>query len=546
MRRPGRRRVEVRHGHARRHARRQRSRVVGDSGRRGGRRLWRRVCRPPQPVRLQLLDLLLRQGPAQIRHRPAGLEQNRRRAFRADEQELPFWRPPIAVSSAGTSVEPAADFRPREHALCPAPSAGGRRATSPRSTSPCSRDRPGSGSPAPCRPRRRGPASGSSGSASSPAAAPSADEAEDLIHVRQRPEVGSTGLSAHPGDQLREHERDDELALLVREVCEVHDRAARASPPASGGASPGRAAAPGPRPRTTARRRARSASGRAPSAPPAGRTCRPRTRRASAPVASAPTRSASRARGPAPPATHSRPGWPVERARGWKVDLLRSRPAEQARHGALDLVTERLGVGFPGERRRPQRPDHVQRDARCGSRRVGHEVCCSAQCCNALRADPARLEAFFQTTAVFAAKSSSERPSLRASSSFTHGRKLAADSSGNASMRLPMSPFGSSTRQGTPASSASSSRTTARPVFPGARHADDGSVRGQVAGLEREPVGRRLTGLRVEDETEVRVRHGADYDTSPRRPEGPRGLDAAILSRRSSGCQLARAAKRNG
>ena len=51
--------------------------------------------------------------------------------------------------------------------------------------------------------------------------------AEDLVHVRERAQVGRPRLAAHPGDELREDERDDELPLLLGEVREVDDRAAR-------------------------------------------------------------------------------------------------------------------------------------------------------------------------------------------------------------------------------------------------------------------------------------------------------------------------------
>ena len=71
-----------------------------------------------------------------------------------------------------------------------------------------------------------------------------------------------------------------------------------------------------------------------------------------------------------------------------------------------------------------------------------------------------------QLVAVFSASASTVMPSACASDAFTHGSKLAGARSGNVSARLPMSPFGSTISTGMPASSASSSRTTARPVLP--------------------------------------------------------------------------------
>ena len=50
--------------------------------------------------------------------------------------------------------------------------------------------------------------------------------AEDLVHVRERAQVGRSLLSSHPRHELREDERHDELPLLLGEVREVHDGAA--------------------------------------------------------------------------------------------------------------------------------------------------------------------------------------------------------------------------------------------------------------------------------------------------------------------------------
>ena len=44
------------------------------------------------------------------------------------------------------------------------------------------------------------------------------NEAEHLVHVHDDPEVGRARLLAHPCDELREHERHDELTLFVRQV----------------------------------------------------------------------------------------------------------------------------------------------------------------------------------------------------------------------------------------------------------------------------------------------------------------------------------------
>ncbi len=49
--------------------------------------------------------------------------------------------------------------------------------------------------------------------------------AHDLVEVDEHPQLVGAGLASHPGDQLGEHERDDELALLVGQVGEAHDGA---------------------------------------------------------------------------------------------------------------------------------------------------------------------------------------------------------------------------------------------------------------------------------------------------------------------------------
>ena len=52
-------------------------------------------------------------------------------------------------------------------------------------------------------------------------------EAQDLVEVDQRPQGVGAGLAAHPGDQLGQHQGDDELPLVVRQVGERDDGAGR-------------------------------------------------------------------------------------------------------------------------------------------------------------------------------------------------------------------------------------------------------------------------------------------------------------------------------
>ena len=79
---------------------------------------------------------------------------------------------------------------------------------------------------------------------------------------------------------------------------------------------------------------------------------------------------------------------------------------------------------------------------------------------------PHSASPFFHSAAVFSACSSVVSPFFAASSTFTHGRKLAASSSGNVSSRLEMSPFGSITIAGMLSIAASSNSARQRPVLP--------------------------------------------------------------------------------
>ena len=237
----------------------------------------------------------------------------------------------------------------RAPAPCRSRSAAARRATCPRSTSPCSRGRRGSGStstrPTPnARPclrmrqdrllgRRRGGRR---------------HVAEHLVHVGERAQVGGAGLAAHPRDELREDERDDELPLLLREVREVDDRGARL---ASGGEEQrlrGRGARPAPQAandgEATSALSLKASSVRS----FGGKNASTRRRRACGAVAAGPRRSARPGRGRAPPARRSRSGSRAARARGsTSGSAWIPTSAEQARHRALDLVAQRLGLGRP-------------------------------------------------------------------------------------------------------------------------------------------------------------------------------------------------------
>jgi len=132
---------------------------------------------------------------------------------------------------------------------------------------------------------------------------------------------------------------------------------------------------------------------------------------------------------------------------------------------ALDLVAECLRLGVPGERGARNEPITFRgtppRSRACtASRRPRPSTAGFA------RAHPLGGEALAPARrGLLGERLHGDALGLRVGP-FTHGWKLAGARSGNVSARLPMSPFGSMISAGMPASSASSSRTTASPVLP--------------------------------------------------------------------------------
>ena len=227
LRGPGCRGIEVGDGHAVRSGRRdgrlvrrewgtcRRLRACGSSN-----RAWSRAHQP--------LHFLLRQGPAEVRHRPARAEDARLATLRRDEHELAL------LQSADRCIERvdvgAACGRAKalEHAclvvlgLQPTdePGAGVRHRLVVEVDRVLGRE----DEPEPeratlledrqdrlLRRRRRR----------------RRNIARDLVHVGERAKVGRAGLAPHPRHELREDERRHEHPLLVGEMCEVDDRGSR-------------------------------------------------------------------------------------------------------------------------------------------------------------------------------------------------------------------------------------------------------------------------------------------------------------------------------
>ena len=165
---------------------------------------------------------------------------------------------------------------------------------------------------------------------------------------------------------------------------------------------------------------------------------------------------------------------------------------QQARHGALDLVAERLGLGLPGELRGAERPDDVERHARGRAGRVDRDVRRVPQ---APAAAPGRCPALEALRARSSPASPRTRPGdpCGAARPTRHpGAEAGGGEVGEDEREVPMSPFGSRISTGIPASSASSMRTIASPVLPEPVMPDDDAVRRQVARADDDPVGARL------------------------------------------------------
>jgi hypothetical protein len=162
---------------------------------------------------------------------------------------------------------------------------------------------------------------------------------------------------------------------------------------------------------------------------------------------------------------------------------------QQARHGALDLVAQRLGLGVPGEGGAQQRAEDVQRhagavawcvDGDVGLRPLSFWICSGPGALGRQALAPGRRRS--------SRRAARRDPAGLGVEAFTHGWKLAGARSGNVSARLPMSPLGSMISAGIPPRSASSSRTIGEPGLAGAGHPDDDAVRRQVARADHEVV----------------------------------------------------------
>ena len=204
-------------------------------------------------------DLLLRQRPAEVRHRPAGRRAaaapttSPRRAGTAASAA-----PPIAASSAAMSAPPEAErsassTRALSFSVCRRPTSQVRRVRHRLVVEVdrvLRREHEAAAEGAALLEHRedrllRGRGRGRR------------HVAEHLVHVGEHAQVGRARLRAHPRDELREDERHRELALVVGEVREVDDRrsaAVRRRRRASTGCRAGR---PRPRRRRWGRRRAR-------------------------------------------------------------------------------------------------------------------------------------------------------------------------------------------------------------------------------------------------------------------------------------------------
>ena len=141
--------------------------------------------------------------------------------------------------------------------------------------------------------------------------------------------------------------------------------------------------------------------------------------------------------------------------------------AEQARHRALDLVAQRLRLGVPRELRGAERADHVQGHSGGRPGRVDRDIGGVLQLLDPLRPDPLRGEPVAPAHRDLLGQLLDRDPlGLRLRGIHPGLKARRRRDRGTSRARLAMSPFGSMIRAGMPARSASSRRTTARPVLP--------------------------------------------------------------------------------
>ena len=336
----------------------------------------------------------------------------------------------------------------------------------------------------------------------------------------------------HPRDQAREHERDDELALLVREVGEVDHGGARTA--VLGAEEHGRiergAAAPGGE-RGRGDERVQPDGELVPLCRRQERVDLEDAELAQRRLLDLPDQGAEIEIGAGAPVVLEQVREEDVLAAAERVGLDPDQ-AEQAGDGALDLVADRLLVGLPRERRRLQRADHVQRHAGLGAGRVERHLGRVAERLDPLGSIPAPARPRCQSSAVFCAYSSGVWPASRAADSSIQGRKLAAERSGKVSARLPMSPFGSRISAGTPLRERLLEQDDPEAGLARAGHPDDDRVRGQIVRIEDELA-------TVEELAEpVAVRHGAslprrgDADAPDRALRTPDARDCRPMQRR--------------
>ncbi len=221
-------------------------------------------------------------------------------------------------------------------------------------------------------------------------------EAVDLVHVDERAEVARPGETAHPGDDLREDQGHRELPFLLREVRQVDDRRAWFPRLAEqlGWIERG-ALAPD--------REGRRRDERVQLQSERGALLRREER-----IELEHAELAERGRldlADQPAEIEVSPAAPsmLDEVREKHVLATRERfglesdEAEEARHRALDLVAERLGLRLPRECRGVQRADQIEGDARARARRVDGELGGVPERLNPFRADARRLRAPLST-----------------------------------------------------------------------------------------------------------------------------------------------------
>ena len=197
---------------------------------------------------------------------------------------------------------------------------------------------------------------------------------------------------------------------------------------------------------------------------------------------------------------------------------------EQARHGALDLVAQRLRLGIPGESGGAQRADDVERHARGRARRVDGHVGCVAELLELLRAHALRGKAVLpRGGGLLGLLLDGEAVGL-GEGRVDPGLEALRGEVGERQRQVADVALGVDREHGDARQERLLEEHDGEAGLAGAGHAEDDAVRGEVGRPDDDLIRARLAGGGVDDGAEVErsaVCHGAESRAGARRASVP-------------------------